>query len=198
LVTGVGRFCLDCKAGIASREYISTSSGRRIKSAYELSKSDNNKLISFSENPSKYVRGTIRSKDKIDYLESIKYKFSDGQLATYANARKIYDTALTEKVIANYQKKDCVKDLEMAFNSHRSVKIRYKGLWRTIDPYTLNKVYCVAYCHIARDIRTFRVDRIQDVKLSDPFIFDKSLHSTAQGRLIEAPSYRYKRFWRRY
>lgn len=198
MVTGVGRFCLDCKTDVPSREYISTSSGRRIKSADELSKSDTNKLLSFSEDPSKYVRGTTRTKDKIDYIESIKYKFSDGQLATYTNARKIYDEALTEKVTANYQKADCVKDLEMGFNSHRSVKIRYKDLWRTIDPYTLNKTYCVAYCQIARDIRTFRLDRIQDAKVLAPFVFDKSLYNTAQERLIEAPSYQYKSFRHRY
>lgn len=198
MVTGVGRFCLDCKSEIASHEYISISSGRRIKSIDELSKSDNNKLLSFSEDPSKYARGTTRSKDKVDYLESIKHKFSDGQLSTYANARKIYDTALTEKATVRYQSASSSKDLEAAFNSHQSVKIRYKGSWRTIDPYALNKTYCVAYCHIARDIRTFRVDRIQDVKVADSFVFDKSLYNTAQGRLVEAPSYKYRNYRRRY
>lgn len=75
------------------------------------------------------------------------------------------------------------------------MKIRYKGSWRTIDPYSLNNTYIVAYCHLARDIRTFRIDRIQGVELSEAFDFDKSLQTTAQGRLIEAPNYRgYRRY----
>jgi len=126
-------------------------------------------------------------------LDSIKYKFSDGQLATYNAVRKKYDEALQEKI--SVSKKDFSKDLEQAFNNHRTVRIRYKGSWRAIDPYSLNDTYCVAYCHLARDIRTFRIDRIQGTELSENFNFDKSLQRTAQTRLIEAPNYRgYKRY----
>jgi len=180
---------LECKAQISLREYVSTSSGRRIKLENELSKSDNNRLLSFSENPEKYASGTRRAKEKVEYLESIKYKFSKGQLANYTTARKIYDTAVVTKKEPRIPKSDYGTILGEAFNSHRSVKIRYKGSWRTIDPYSLNDTYVVAYCHSARDIRTFRVDRIQDAKLSEDFIIDKSLQTTAQSRLVEAPSY---------
>ena len=195
LITGVGRFCLKCKSNSSSREYISISSGRRIKLDNELSRSDTNKLLSFSENPLKYARGTGKSREKIQYLNSIKYKFSDGQLATYNSARKKYNEALEKQTPA--PKKDFGKDLEQAFKDRRTVKIRYKGSWRAVDPYALNNTYCVAFCHLARDIRTFRIDRIQGAELSENFNFDKSLQKTAQSRLVEAPSYRgYK--YRRY
>jgi len=195
LITGVGRFCLKCKSNSSSREYISISSGRRVKLDNELSRSDNNKLLSFSENPLKYTRGTSKSREKIRYLDSIRHKFSDGQLATYNTARKRYDEVLEKQTPA--PKKDLSKNLEQAFKNHRTVRIRYKGSWRAIDIYSLNNTYCVAYCHLARDIRTFRVDRIQGIELSETFNPDKSLQKTAQIRLIEAPSYRgYK--YRRY
>lgn len=196
LITGVGRFCLKCKTISRSLGYISISSGRRIKLDNELSRSDNNKLGSFSENPLKYARGTSRSKEKVDYLESIKYKFSEGQLATYNTARKEYDEALQKRISVS-KKEYFSKDLEQAFHNHQTVRICYKGSWRAIDPYALNNKYCVAYCHLARDIRTFRIDRIQGIELSDNFNFDKSLERTAQARLVEAPNYgrhRYKKY----
>jgi len=190
LVTGFGRFCLECKAQPSSREYVSTSSGRRVKLESEPSRSDVNKLGSFSEYPEKYAWGASRAKEKVEYLESIKHKFSEGQLATYNMARKKYDARVVTKKESSIQKTDYSTILGEAFSNHRSVKIRYKGSWRTVDPYSLNKTYIVAYCHLARDIRTFRVDRIQGVELSESFSFDKSLQNTAQERLIEAPNYK--------
>jgi len=199
LATGLGRFCLECKAQIASREYVSTSSGRRVKLENEPSKSDINKLLSFTENPEKYATGISRSKEKVDYLENIKYKFSEGQLGAYTKARKKYDALLLTKQEAMVQKTDYSTILADAFNNHRSVKIRYKGSWRTVDPYSLNKTYVVAYCHSARDMRTFRVDRIQGTELLGPFSLDRSLQITAQSRIVEAPSYKgYGKYRHRY
>lgn len=192
LITGVGRLCRECKLSPDSREYISTSKGRRIKLDDEPSRSDMNKLRSFSEDPLKYARGTFKSKVKVEYLENIKDKFSEGQLATYITARKKYDGALANRIAIT--KKDFRKELEQAFNNHQSIRMRYKGSWRTTDPYALNETYYVAYCHLARDIRTFRVDRIQNVELSENFNFDKTLQKTAQVRLGEAPSYRGYRY----
>lgn len=140
-------------------------------------------------NPEKYASGTSRAKEKVEYLENIKFKFSKEQLATYTKARNKYDTAVVRKKKPRILKKDYGTILADAFNSHRSVKIRYKGSWRTIDPYSLNETYVVAYCHSARDIRTFRVDRIQGAELLENFRIDRSLQSTAKSRLVEAPSY---------
>ena len=198
LVTGLGRFCLACKAQPSSWKYVPVDGDRRVKSENEPSKSDVNKLLSFSENPEKYATVTSRAKERVEYLESIKQKFSEGQLTKYTMARKKYDAAVATKKEPGIQKEDFSTILAEAFMNHKSVKIRYKGSWRTIDPYALNKTYVVAYCHIARDIRTFRVDRIQGAELSSGFSFDRSLQATAQFRLVEAPSYKGGGHRRRY
>lgn len=196
LITGLGRFCLDCKSQTSSREYVSTSEGRRPRLDGEPSRSDMNKLLSFSGNPEKYATGTDKAKAKVEHLESIKRKFSEGQLATYENARKKYDIALAEGSRSRIKKTDYVALLKDAFDNHKSIKIRYKGAWRTIDPYSLNSTYVVAYCHFANDIRTFRVDRIQGAELLNSFQVDDRLGSAAKRKITEAPNYkgyRYKR-----
>jgi len=174
-----------------SRGYVSISTGKRPRRDDEPSRSDIIKLLSFSEDPEKYARGTSRAMEKVQYLESIKHKFSKGQLATYSRAFKKYNAALEVKLaLKTTREDDHSAVLKEAFDSHRSVKIRYKDSWRTIDPYSLNNTYVVAYCHSAHDIRTFRVDRIQGAELSEVFNPDKVLQTTAQSRLSEAPNYR--------
>lgn len=197
LVTGIGRFCLTCKTLPTYRKYFSEDTVEQ-RDQDAPSKSDVNKLLSFSEDPEKYATGTSRAKEKVQYLDSIKHKLSEGQQATYNTAREKYDAALVTKVEAKERpKKEYAAILLEAHGSRRSVKIRYKGAWRTIDPYSLNNTYVVAYCHSARDIRTFRVDRIQGAELSEPFNFDKTMLTAAQGRLVEAPSYQGGRGYRR-
>ena len=156
-----------------------------------LSKSDLNKLNSFTADPEKYATGSSRAKEKVQYLESIKHKFTGVQVAQYIAARKRYEGALTVKKESKERSRaDCSSILQEAFNTQRSVKIRYKNSWRTIDPYSISGKYVVAYCHFARDIRTFRIDRVQGAELSEAFSFDSNLQKTAQSRLVEAPHYR--------
>ncbi len=163
------------------------------------SKSDVNKLLSFSEHPEKYATGTSRMKEKVQYLDSIMHKFSEGQQTTYDTAKEKYDAALAAKAEVKVQpKREYAAVIKEAFDNRRSVKICYKGSWRTIDPYALNGTYVVSYCHFARDIRTFRIDRVQGAELSEPFNFDRSIQATAQSRLVEAPSYSYRGYKRRY
>jgi len=105
-------------------------------------------------------------------------------------AREEYRTILKAKEKKERPRKEYIA-LKECLNSFRSVKIRYKGTWRTIDPYLLNETYVVSYCHSALDMRTFRIDRIQDVELLDrTFNLDKSLQSSAQAKLSNASNYR--------
>lgn len=200
MATGVGRFCRECKVGLSAHYYISPSTERQQRNIYSLSKGDVNKLHSFSDTPEKYASGGSKAREKVQYLESIKHKFDGLQVAKYIAARKKYDEALVAKAETELnQDVDYSAILNEAFNNRRSVKIRYKGSWRTVDPYSLNNTYVVAYCHLARDIRTFRVDRIQGADLSDSFSLNSNLQEMAQSRLAEAPSFRgYKRRRRRY
>lgn len=190
LCTGIGRFCLDCKSESKNLEYYPVDNYYSRK-ADRLSKSDMNRLLSFSKDPSKYTVGTHKASEKVYYLDTISYKFNEDQLEIYEEARKKYNLFLAAKKEVKIQKVDYSATLVDAFKNRRSVKICYKGHWRTIDPYSLDQTYIVAYCHFAHGIRTFRVDRIQGAEsLSDGFNFDKSLEISAQGKLREAPNYK--------
>jgi predicted DNA-binding transcriptional regulator YafY len=62
-----------------------------------------------------------------------------------------------------------------ALHERRRVRLLYRGqnraeaAQRDVDPYLLvygwGRQYCLGYCHLRRDIRTFRVDRILDLEL---------------------------------
>lgn len=153
-----------------------------------ISKSDVNRLLSFTKDPTKYAIDTHSAKEKVCYLDTISYKFSPEQRAMYKEAREQYDAALATKKEPRIQKMDYSPILDEGLTHRRSVKIRYKNVWRMIDPYALNETYVVAYCHSALDIRTFRMDRIQGAELSENFSFNRSLQTTAQSRLMAAPS----------
>lgn len=189
LVTGLGRFCLECKSQPVDLKYHPVGNNGRKDPQYGLSKSDVNRLLSFSKNPEKYAIDSHAVKEKVYYLDTISYKFNTEQLAIYREAREKYASAVATKKESKIQKKDYSATLGDAFNNHKAVKIRYKGSWRTIDPYSLNKTYVVAYCHSARDIRTFRIDRIQGAELLGVFSVDESLRTAAQGKLAGAHSY---------
>ncbi|WP_223702175.1 helix-turn-helix transcriptional regulator [Sutcliffiella deserti] len=70
-----------------------------------------------------------------------------------------------------------LKELEQAVADGYSVKIRYhksgeKQLnYRLVDPYRIiywnNKWYVIGFCHLRNDIRSFRVDRIESLMLTE-------------------------------
>lgn len=190
LVTGIGRFCLSCKT--APKIWRHAALQKKHVNENEPTKKDINKLLTFSENPEKYATGTARAKEKVSYLESVKHLFSEGQLATYDRARAKYDATLGTVAVKNrpVKKVDYTDVLNEAYTQHKSLKIRYKGVCRTIDPYSLNNVYVSGYCHKARDMRTFRIDRMQGAEVSDSFDFDRSIQTTALRKMTEAPRYR--------
>mgnify|MGYP001562206977 FL=1 len=181
LITGIGRFCRFCKAKPKAEPQYGVE---------ELTKSELNKMISFCSSPEKYATGSARAEEKIEYLESIKYKLGKVDLATYTKAFNRYQRALEIKEGYYEEEDDYEILLNEAVDSRKSVRILYKGAWRTIDPYSLDGVYIVAYCHKAQDIRTFRIDRIVNAELSEGFIFDPSLGIAARSKLEEAPNYK--------
>jgi predicted DNA-binding transcriptional regulator YafY len=89
------------------------------------------------------------------------------------------------------------KQLEIlwtAVHDRRRVRMRYRSwnqpeaLQRDIDPYVLwhgwGWQYCVGYCHMRQDLRTFRLDRILEANLleqtfSIPADFDLEAHLNA-------------------
>ncbi len=190
LSTGIGRYCLDCKASARSAVVPARRQVRPVRPPSLLSKSDINKSLSFSEDPVKYARGTAKSLEMVAYLESITYKLSEGQLATYRAARAKYDAAMAVREAPSQPRGDIAQALSQALANRHALRIRYKGAWRTIDPYVVDEKYCVAFCHLVADIRTFRTDRIEMAEQVGPFIPNSSLEQEAKKRITQAPSYR--------
>ena len=70
-----------------------------------------------------------------------------------------------------------LKELEQAVADGYSVKIRYhtsgeeQSEYRLVNPYKIiywnNKWYVIGFCHLRNDIRSFRVDRIESLMLTD-------------------------------
>ncbi len=70
-----------------------------------------------------------------------------------------------------------LEKLRRAIREHRSVEMKYQSgqaqhsIQRGLDPYALvhrwGWWYVIGFCHTHQEVRTFRVDRISDVALSD-------------------------------
>lgn len=109
----------------------------------------------------------VRAKIEVGLNESVKEK-----RRTSVDAMAL-DIATTEDPRAGER---FFGDLETAATEQRSLEIEYdsvsSGLGiRLVDPYFLvfraRAFYFVAWCHVRQDFRTFRLDRIRQVKLTD-------------------------------
>ena len=92
------------------------------------------------------------------------------------------------------EQSNAVELISTALKNNLGISLRYNGIKRTIYPYAADSRYCVAYCTLRKDLRTFRIDRMQGVELSEKFDFDKSLQKTAQNKLTEARDYKGYRY----
>ncbi|MDJ0333585.1 YafY family protein [Planococcus sp. S3-L1] len=73
--------------------------------------------------------------------------------------------------------KPFLKELEQALADEYTVKIRYEKSGekqlhdRLVDPYRIlywnNQWYAIGYCHLRNDLRSFRVDRIESLTLTE-------------------------------
>ena len=90
-----------------------------------------------------------------------------------------------------------LKKLEICIANRKSVIISYRKSGddtsndRQVDPYRIiywkNKWYLVAYCRLRDDVRTFRVDRIESLTLTDETfeqLEDFSTDSFFMGNLL--------------
>ncbi len=88
-----------------------------------------------------------------------------------------------------------LEKLWQAVHQRRRVRMMYRGrnqpesLQRDFDPYVLvhgwGRQYCLGYCHLRQDIRSFRVDRILDLDLLEqtfeiPADFDLQTYVASQ------------------
>ena len=87
-----------------------------------------------------------------------------------------------------------LKELEPAVANGFSVKIRYhksgeeQSNYRLVDPYTIiywnNKWYVIGFCHLRNDIRTFRVNRIEGLMLTENK-FERPEHFSASNLFLK-------------
>lgn len=92
--------------------------------------------------------------------------------------------------------------LERAATGHRRAEILYRSLsghsrkWRGLDPYTLfhrdGVWYVVGHCHVNRELRTFRLDRIAEARLgeetfSSPAEFDLESYLASAWSVFRGP-----------
>jgi len=101
------------------------------------------------------------------YLNEEQTDKLDRHLLGFDVINKIYDSSL----------KLLLEKLEQAKVSQHSLTIEYHTSYedsakqREIDPYGIiywnNKWYTIAYCHLRNEIRSFRVDRIKKITITD-------------------------------
>lgn len=77
-----------------------------------------------------------------------------------------------------------------AVSEHREATISYKGFSRTIHPYTVNNTYCVAYCTYRNDLRTFRLDRMKNIKLGEKFSVNSAYINKSDSQIHNAKNFR--------
>ncbi len=80
--------------------------------------------------------------------------------------------------------------IEIAVKEHREATISYKGFSRTIHPYNVNSTYCVAYCTYRNDLRTFRLDRMENVKLGEIFSVNSAFINMSDSQIENAKNFR--------
>lgn len=120
-----------------------------------------------------------------------------GEKLRYQQAKQLYETALSEKVAPNSV--DLERKAELiteALNKGQTLTITYKGFERDIYPYASDGKYCIAYCTINQELRTFRIDRMEKVRATGIFTQNQSLLAEARSRLMHAPKYQYHRTYR--
>lgn len=99
----------------------------------------------------------------------------------------ISESLRTEPPVRSSYKPRVMGTLYEAITKQRRIKMKYHSVnsgevfWRELSPYTLvhrrESWYVAGYCHLREEVRTFKVDRIQDLKLSDqPFYQEPDFH----------------------
>lgn len=190
LTTKYGRFCRACKS---EPHYSYHYEPVRAQVNEEtLTRKETNRLLSFTEAPEKYATGSETAKAKVQELVDVSHKFSDGQTSNFESAYRVYTEALklAQERKSSRRKEDYAPAVQKALNERLTLNMRYKGLVRDVYPYAADDTYCIAYCTFRKELRTFRIDRMVNVKIGAPFSFDASLQRSAQGRVGAAHAYR--------
>lgn len=120
-----------------------------------------------------YVWGQLFRNSAQSALTKIENVLPQEQLQEIAWARNSLITRGIPRVSSELDTEQ-LETLYQAVRQSLQVNILYKGkhqdtaLWRRIDPYVLvyswGRQYCLAYCRLRGAMRSFRLDRIQELK----------------------------------
>lgn len=100
------------------------------------------------------------------------------------------DEKIKEKNITRVNGQTNQEIITIAVKEHREATISYKGFSRTIHPYNVNSTYCVAYCTYRNDLRTFRLDRMKNIKLGEKFSVDSTYINKSHSQIENAKNFR--------
>ncbi|UOY89272.1 helix-turn-helix transcriptional regulator [Bacillus glycinifermentans] len=102
-------------------------------------------------------------------------KYSNQEQKTKINQHLISLEVISR--LSSFSMEPFLKELELAVAGGYSVKILYhkngeeQSSNRLVDPYRMiywnHKWYVIGFCHLRKDIRSFRVDRIESLKLTE-------------------------------
>lgn len=103
---------------------------------------------------------------------------------------RLKDEKINEKTAARASSQTNYEIIATAVQNHREVTMTYKGFSRTIYPYNVNDTYCVAYCTYRNDLRTFRLDRMRNIKLGEEFNVNNSYINKSDLQIENAKNFR--------
>ena len=109
---------------------------------------------------------------------------------------RLKDEKIKEKITTNANSQTNQEIIATAVNEHREATISYKGFSRTIHPYTVSSTYCVAYCTYRNDLRTFRLDRMKNIKLGEMFSVNSDYINKSDSQIENAKKFR--NYYRKY
>lgn len=87
--------------------------------------------------------------------------------------------------------KESTSELAMhAYKNHLAINMVYKGITRKIYPYSVNGTYCVGFCTLRNDLRTFRLDKMKILNLGEEFKINKDFINRASSNIDNIKNYR--------
>jgi len=125
-------------------------------------------------------------------MKSIKTKV-EACLSPAVKKKKIYSPDTMDVSIKATHSRDFSENffamLETGIKKNRILSIKYNSIQsgvmeREIEPYFLifieRAFYCVGYCYLRKELRTFRIDRIVDINLTDKTFIPRKNVNPAQ------------------
>jgi len=135
--------------------------------SFFLGKEEKEALRFLSEQYSK-----IQDENSQNIVKLFRRMLGDGEITAEKNKFPVYSI--------NKENIDIFNSLSEAIENKIKIKIDYLNIKfesaeREVSPYKIfnigSKIYFVGYCHLKEDLRTFRIDRIKNIKLTNEKIY---------------------------